>query len=29
MLITAYPYQTEQNIIILDRQGTPLKYTVI
>jgi len=29
MLITAYPYQTEQNIIILDRQGNPLKYKVI
>jgi proteasome lid subunit RPN8/RPN11 len=29
MLITAYPYQSEQNIIILDRKGQPLKYTVI
>jgi proteasome lid subunit RPN8/RPN11 len=29
MLITAYPYQTEQNIIILDRQGNPLTYRVI
>lgn len=29
MLITAYPYQSEQNIIILDRNGQPLKYTVI
>lgn len=29
MLITAYPYQTEQNIIILDKQGNPQKYTVI
>ena len=29
MLITAYPYQTEQNIIILDRQGNPLKYKVV
>ena len=28
MLITAYPYQSEQNIIILDRQGKPLKFTV-
>ena len=29
MLITAYPYQTEQNMAIFNRQGTPLKYTVI
>ena len=29
MLITAYPYQTEQNIIILDRQGNPLEYKVV
>ena len=29
MLITAYPYQSEQNIIILDRQGNPQKYTVV
>jgi proteasome lid subunit RPN8/RPN11 len=29
MLITAYPYQTEHNIIILDRKGTPLKYKII
>jgi proteasome lid subunit RPN8/RPN11 len=29
MLITAYPYQSEQNIIILDRQGTLLKYKLI
>ncbi len=29
MLITAYPYQSEQNIIILDRKGQPLKYAVI
>ena len=29
MLITAYPYQSEQNIIILDREGKPVKYTVI
>ena len=29
MFITAYPYQTEQNIIILDRQGNPLTYKVI
>ena len=29
MLIPAYPYQSEQNIIILDREGKPVKYTVI
>ena len=29
MLITAYPYQTEQNIIILDKQGNPQKFKVI
>ena len=29
MLITAYPYQSEKNIIILDRKGQPLKYAVI
>ncbi len=29
MLITAYPYQSEQNIIILDREGKPVKYAVI
>jgi proteasome lid subunit RPN8/RPN11 len=29
MLITAYPYQSEQNIIILDRQGNPVKYKLI
>ncbi len=29
MLITAYPYQSEKNIIILDRKGKPLKHTVI
>jgi proteasome lid subunit RPN8/RPN11 len=29
MLITAYPYQTEKNIIVLDRQGKPLKYVVV
>ena len=28
MLITAYPYQSEQNIIILDRKGQQLKYAV-
>jgi proteasome lid subunit RPN8/RPN11 len=29
MLITAYPYLSEKNIIILDREGKPLKYTII
>jgi len=29
MLITAYPYQTEQNIIILDKKGQSQKFTVI
>ncbi len=29
MLITAYPYQSEQNIIILNRKGQPVKYAVI
>jgi len=28
MLITAYPYRSEQNIIILDRKGQQLKYEV-
>lgn len=29
MLITAYPYQIEQNIVIFDRKGQPQKYTII
>jgi proteasome lid subunit RPN8/RPN11 len=29
MLITAYPYQTEKNMAIFDRQGKPLKYVVV
>ena len=29
MLITAYPYQSEKNIVVFDRQGSPLKFTVI
>ncbi|MCJ7722168.1 Mov34/MPN/PAD-1 family protein [Candidatus Bathyarchaeota archaeon] len=29
MLITAYPYQTEQNIIILDRKGQPQNYKIL
>ena len=28
MLITAYPYRSEQNIILLDRKGQQLKYEV-
>lgn len=28
MLITAYPYKTEQNIIILDRKGKQLNFAV-
>ena len=29
MLITAYPYQTEQNMIMLDSQGKLQKYKII
>jgi proteasome lid subunit RPN8/RPN11 len=29
MLIAAYPYRSEQNMIILDREGSPQKFTVI
>jgi proteasome lid subunit RPN8/RPN11 len=29
MLISAYPYRSEQNMIILNRQGNPQKFTVI
>ena len=29
MLITAYPYASEKDIIVLDREGKVLKYTVI
>jgi proteasome lid subunit RPN8/RPN11 len=29
MLITAYPYQSEQNMSIFDREGKALKYMVI
>ena len=29
MLITAYPYLSEKNMAIFDRQGKPLKYVVI
>ncbi len=29
MFITAYPYQSEQNIVILDHEGKQLKYVVI
>jgi len=29
MVITAYPYQSEKNIAIFDREGRPLKYEVV
>jgi len=29
MLITAYPYQTEKNMAIFDREGKQLKYVVV
>ena len=29
MLITAYPYQTEKDMAIFDREGKPLRYMVI
>jgi len=29
MVITAYPYKSEENIAIFDREGKPLKYEVI
>ena len=29
MLIAAHPYKSEKNIVILGRQGKPLKYAVI
>jgi proteasome lid subunit RPN8/RPN11 len=29
MLIAGYPYQSEQNIVILDREGKRLEYVVI
>ena len=29
MLITGYPYQTEQNIAIFDRQGNQIQYTIL
>lgn len=29
MVITAYPYQSEKNIAIFDREGKPLKYEVV
>jgi len=29
MLITGYPYQTEQNIAIFDRQGNKIQYTIL
>ena len=29
MIITAYPYRSEKNIAIFDREGKPLKYEVV
>jgi len=29
MVITAYPYESEKNLAIFDREGKPLKYEVI
>lgn len=29
MLITAYPYKSISNIVILDRKGNPVQYTVV
>lgn len=29
MLITGYPYKTEQDMAIFDRNGQPIKFTVI
>jgi proteasome lid subunit RPN8/RPN11 len=29
MLITAYPYQSEKNMVMFDRKGQPLKFTII
>lgn len=29
MVITAYPYQSEQNIAVFNREGNPLRYEVI
>jgi proteasome lid subunit RPN8/RPN11 len=29
MVITAYPYQSEKNIVIFDREGKTLKYEVV
>jgi len=29
MVITAYPYRSEKNLAIFDREGKPLKYEVI
>lgn len=29
MVITAYPYQSESNLAVFDRQGSPLKYKII
>ena len=29
MLITGYPYESEQNIVIFDKQGQPLKHSIV
>ena len=29
MVITAYPYQSERNLAVFNRQGSPLKYKII
>jgi proteasome lid subunit RPN8/RPN11 len=29
MVITAYPYQSEQNVAVFDREGAPIKYEII
>jgi len=29
MVIAAYPYQSEQNVAVFDREGTPIKYEII
>jgi len=29
MVIAAYPYQSEQNVAVFNREGTPIKYEII
>lgn len=29
MVILAYPYTSEQNVAVFDREGTPIKYAII